>query len=240
MKTNQSNFKVRNVFGITPKKSYQAAGWDFFIPDIKPDKYTKEEIFKYFAKSYKTTEEKIENHFNRFEKVLLSYGKQFLFERHKYNLLHLFLGLDGSIMRSSQNKVLTFLTYYLEETNDIEKIGINLRCNDHILINSGIKVGLEPGTVGIFFNKSGKGTKGLDTRACVVDEDYTGFVHLSLAYTKDNAKDGKIMIGDKITQMVILPVIQYSDCEELSEDEYNNLMDGSERGDGAMGSTDNK
>ena len=29
-----SNFKVFNGFGIKPSKSYTAAGWDFYVPNV--------------------------------------------------------------------------------------------------------------------------------------------------------------------------------------------------------------
>lgn len=48
-----------------------------------------------------------------------------------------------------------------------------------------------------------------DVRACLVDEDYTGFVHLSLSYTKiDVNNDGDIYVGDKLSQMMVLTVDQ--------------------------------
>ena len=92
----------------------------------------------------------------------------------------------------------------------------------------------------MFFNKSGKGNKGFDVRAQVVDEDYTGYVHLSKAYTKDNVMDGIVFCGDKLTQMLILPVIHKDECEELDETAYNEIMEGSQRGDDGFGSTDKK
>ena len=92
----------------------------------------------------------------------------------------------------------------------------------------------------MLFNKSGKGTKGFSVRAQVVDEDYSGYVHLSNAYTKDNKDDGIIYVGDKITQMVVLPIILVNKCNELTIDEYKELMKNSKRGSSAMGSSDVK
>ena len=65
-------------------------------------------------------------------------------------------------------------------------------------------------------------------------------MHLSNAYTKDSEDDGIIYVGDKITQMVILPIILVNKCNELSIEEYNELMKNSKRGSDAMGSSDVK
>ena len=235
--------RIYNGFGIKPVTSYEAAGTDFFVPDIScnNDPQKAQMLTKAFMKSYDKTEGEIKKLFEKLKKALdiRFAAKPEWVNANIWNILHLMLAVDGSIMRLSQNKVETFLDYYLIINENDGRPGINLRCNDHIFINSGIKVALEKGTAGIFFNKSGKGSKGFDVRACVVDEDYTGYVHLSLAYTKDNAKDGKIFVGDKIVQMVVLPVVRVQDVIQLSEDEYDIATSGSKRGDSMKGSTDN-
>lgn len=233
-----STFKIYNGFGITPTKSYAAAGWDFYVPNITDDNKKKTAI-EAFKKSYKKSDKDIDIILQRIEKALSTQNKEGLYKIHDINILHLFLSLDGSIMRTSQNKVDTFVHYYLIwDDNNIP--GINLHCNDHIFINSGIKVALDHNVAGVFLNKSGRGCKGFDTRAQVVDEDYTGYVHLSQAYTKDNTNDGKVFCGDKLTQMLLLPLISKDTCEELDNNTYISIMDGSLRGDDGFGSTDNK
>lgn len=228
-------FRICNGFGIKPTKSYTAAGWDFYVPNITDDK--KDIAIEAFKKSYKKSDRALSLILERIEKALIAQGKEDLYKKHDVNILHLFLSLDGSIMRTSQNKVDTFVHYYLIwDEND--NPGINLHCNDHIFINSGIKVALDTNTVGVFLNKSGRGCKGFDTRAQVVDEDYTGYVHLSQAYTKDNTNDGKVFCGDKLTQMLLLPLIVKNTCEELDTNTYDRTMKGSLRGDDGFGSTD--
>ena len=115
--------------------------------------------------------------------------------------------------------------------------GISMNLNDTLLVNSGLKLNLEPGTAGIFFNKSGKGNQGFDIRACVVDEDYTGYVHLSIAFTKDTPC--VVYCGDKLMQMVILPVIHPA-IKELTKSEYSDVTSDSTRGDKGFGSSDIK
>lgn len=231
-----SNFKVFNGFGIKPSKSYAAAGWDFYVPNVT-DEEIKKVAYDAFKKSYKKTDRELNIILNRLEKELTLIGKENEFKVHNINILHLFLSLDGAIMRTSQNKVDTFVHYYLV-WSDEGIPGIKLHCNDHVFINAGIKVALDTNTAGVFLNKSGRGNKGFDTRAQVVDEDYTGYVHLSQSYTKDNVSDGLIYCGDKLTQMLLLPLIKKDECEELDADTYDKLMEGSQRGDDGFGSTD--
>ena len=107
---------------------------------------------------------------------------------------------------------------------------------DHVKINSGIREALPHSYAGVFLNKSGKGTQGYDVRAQVVDEDYTGLVHLSLSYTKD-MKMGEIYVGEKLVQQLILPIMLIDECEELDQIEYDEIMKDSERGDNGFDST---
>ena len=110
---------------------------------------------------------------------------------------------------------------------------------DYFLFNSGIRVKLEPDTAGIFFNKSGKGNQGFDTRAWVVDEDYSGFVHLSQAFDKETFDGVNLYCGDKLTQMVVLPVVK-TEINEVEESIYNDMMSNSARGSDGFGSSDVK
>ena len=117
--------------------------------------------------------------------------------------------------------------------------GIKLKLNDTLFINSGIKIALPHGYAGVYLNKSGKGNAGFDVRAQVVDEDYSGYVHLSQAYTKDNDKKNVVFCGDKLVQMLIIPVL-HTNPVEISEDDYIKLMENSQRGDDGFGSSDVK
>ena len=134
-----------------------------------------------------------------------------------------------------------FVTYRLvfDAKGDILVPGMVIAEGDYLLFNSGIKVNLPKDTAGIFFNKSGMGNKGYDTRACVVDEDYSGFVHLSVAFTKSVYFGQKLFCGDKIQQMVVLPVVK-TELEEVEEGVYNELMSDSQRGADGFGSSDVK
>ena len=152
-----------------------------------------------------------------------------------------------------------FIIY--DEKNN--KVGIKMQLNDTLFVNSGIKVALDTvlsekvapnpqhavnlfrmlgiGVAGLYVNKSGCGNKGWDVRACLVDEDYAGFVHLSMAYTKDVIEDKQNIVycGDKLTQMMLIPVF-HDEYIESTEDEYNKIMKNSQRGDKGFGSSDIK
>ncbi len=105
-----------------------------------------------------------------------------------------------------------------------------------ILIPSGIKADVLPGTALIAYNKSGVASKkGLDVMACVVDEDYQGEIHISLLNTTNEYVE--IGFGEKATQF-IEEVIQKSTPVEVPESEL--FAEVSERGAGGFGSTGTK
>ena len=233
------DLNIFNDFGITPTTNFTAAGLDFYIPNLD----TQEKVDKWI----KVVSEKLElSYLNElFNKISLftSYNGTELPDTTIWNIVQLYTSLDSSYINydfdNFDDKVSAFVDDYLIFDKNGNP-GMRLQPLDHTLLNSGIKVALPHNTAGIFFNKSGKGTKGFSVRAQVVDEDYSGYVHLSNAYTKDSEDDGIIYVGDKITQMVILPIVLVNKCNELSIEEYNELMKNSKRGSDAMGSSDVK
>ena len=233
------DLNIFNDFGITPTTNFTAAGLDFYIPNLD----TKEKVDKWIKAVSKNFELSYLNElFNKIS-LFTSYNGTELSDTTIWNIVQLYTSLDSSYINYNfdnfDDKVSAFVDNYLVfDKNGIP--GMRLQPLDHTLFNSGIKVALPHNTAGIFFNKSGKGTKGFSVRAQVVDEDYSGYVHLSNAYTKDSEDDGIIYVGDKITQMVILPIILVNQCNELSIEEYKELMKNSNRGSDAMGSSDVK
>lgn len=233
------NLNIFNDFGITPTTNFAAAGLDFYIPNLD----TQEKVDKWInAVSPKFKKEYLTELFNKIS-LFTSRNLRKLSTNTIWNIVQLYVSLDSSCLTQGFEKFEDRVSAFVEEYLVFDKNdnpGMKLRTLDHTLFNSGIKIALEHNTVGIFFNKSGKGTKGFSVRAQVVDEDYSGYVHLSNAYTKENEDDGIIYVGDKITQMVILPVVLINKCNELTIDEYEELMKNSERGSNAMGSSDVK
>lgn len=238
MKFNQ-DLNIFNDFGITPTTNFVAAGLDFYIPNLD----TPEKVDKWInAVSNKFERSFLETLYNKIS-LFTSYNGENYSDSTIWNIAQLYTSLDSGYINTFfdkfDDKVSAFIDEYLVFDKN-GKPGMKLQTLDHTLFNSGIKVALPHNTAGIFFNKSGKGTKGFSVRAQVVDEDYAGYVHLSNAYTKESDEDGIIYVGDKITQMVVLPIILVNKCKELSAEEYNKVMEKSQRGSDAMGSSDEK
>ena len=234
--------KILNVFGIKPATTGVSAGQDFFIPKFRGFNYF-DVVFDAYEKSYGINKNCMKQIIDRIVlQVSAEYGSEYA-ENNELNFLQLYLALDTPIMNQKNmdeldRNVEIFVEDYLV-FDENKTPGICPCINDHVKFNSGIKVALEHNYAAIFFNKSGKGTKGWDIRACVIDEDYSGFVHMSMSYTKANETDGIIYCGDKLVQLIVLPV-EHTEPEEISEEEYNNLMNKSERGDSGFGSSDVK
>lgn len=257
--------KFYNAFGIKPTNSYVSAGSDYYIPNIQ----TKQEIekaYKAFKKSYKKTDDDLNRIIKYFEVIYYDHDEMI---DQIPNLVHLYLALYDAGLENIKNNIseLDAIKYFCNEFVIYDqlhnKVGIKVNLNDTLFINSGIKIALDTvlsdqvapnpsstinalrmlgiGISGLYVNKSGIGNKGWDVRACLVDEDYSGFVHLSMSYTKDLIEDGQnyIYCGDKFVQMMLIPIF-HTQYEEVNENEYNNIMENSERGDNGFGSTDNK
>lgn len=234
-----NKLKIVNDFGIKPTTSYTAAGIDFYIPKLSDLDTNKRALaLKAFKKSFNVSDDDMNKLYDYFSHELTA---RISVEKAPYlieDAIHLFLALDMPNSRRKSTDLETKVSFFCNNRLVYEdgKLGMKLDFGDHVKINSGIKEALPHSYAGIFFNKSGRGTQGLDVRACVVDEDYTGYVHLSLAYTKD-VDMLTIYVGDKITQQVILPIYLVDECEEIDTDAYNEIMYGSQRGDDGFGST---
>lgn len=99
-----------------------------------------------------------------------------------------------------------------------------------VKVGTGIAVQPLPGYVGLIFARSSLGTKGIRPGNCVgvVDSDYTGEVIVPLH--NDSSEPYAIYQGDRIAQMMWIPIpyIHLVEVEELNE---------TERGTGGFGST---
>lgn len=104
-----------------------------------------------------------------------------------------------------------------------------------VLIPSGIKTWMTPGTALIAANKSGVASKkGLIFGAQVVDSDYAGEVHISVINTSNVPV--VIKCGEKLIQFIHTPVL-LTLPEEVDEYKFTTLHDKSQRGTGGFGST---
>lgn len=103
---------------------------------------------------------------------------------------------------------------------------------DRKSIPLGIAMEIPEGYVGILFDKSGLSHKhGLKSYGGIIDSGYRGEIHVGMMNLSD--KDYEFKAGDKIIQILIMPVLQAEviECEELAD---------SDRGDGAFGSSGSK
>lgn len=97
------------------------------------------------------------------------------------------------------------------------------------VIDTGVHVEIYEGLVGLLMSKSGLNVRNGITSEGVIDAGYTGSIVAKLY--NHGEKDVVFEEGDKITQLVILPV--YIPHELTVVDEF----DKTERGDGGFGST---
>ncbi len=106
----------------------------------------------------------------------------------------------------------------------------------NIVIPSGIKVRLPDNHVLIGFNKSGMSVKyGLHVGACVVDENYTGEIHLDIHNT--STQNFTIRPNMKLMQFVLLEQYYYDIKEVSSEQQLYKGFNIEERGEKGFGSS---
>lgn len=99
-----------------------------------------------------------------------------------------------------------------------------------LCINTGIHVQIPEGYVGFLKSKSGLNvTSGITSGEGVIDAGYTGPIVVKLVNNSDDTFFFKT--GQKITQLVVLPILQFEDVELV---EY---LEETERGEHGFGST---
>lgn len=96
------------------------------------------------------------------------------------------------------------------------------------VIDTGVHVELPPGSVGFLKSKSGLNVRHGILGEGVIDAGYIGSIRVKLY--NHSGEEYYIQRGDKITQLVILPVI-LPDLEQVER------LDDTERGYGGFGST---
>lgn len=116
--------------------------------------------------------------------------------------------------------------------------GLDLYCPDgqgqivpakeSAIFDTGVHIELPDGTVGFLKSKSGLNVKHGIVSEGVIDVGYTGSIKVKLY--NHSGYDYKVLPGDKITQLVILPIL--SPIIELVDS-----LSETERGNGGFGST---
>lgn len=236
------DLKILNKFGILPTKNCRAAGYDFFVPNIvDPSEEDTTMILQAFSDSYGKSLEELVALANRLSLQMSACGYEVQAETQQLNVLHLYLSLTSYSLlelEDEDEQIEYFVDNYLTfDSNSVA--GLVLETNDHIKANTGLKMKFEDGYALVFDNKSGRGTKGFDVRAKVVDEDYAGFVHLSFAYTGEHWTNGTFYCGDKMLQGLFLKV-ESPAVVEINDEEFAEAHSASERGGAGFGSSDVK
>lgn len=99
---------------------------------------------------------------------------------------------------------------------------------ESVTVDTGVHVALPCGCAGLLVSKSGLNIRHGITSTGLIDEGYTGSIVVKLA--NNSGEDYRIEAGDRITQLVVIPVV-YESLEQVS------AFNVTERGDNGFGST---
>jgi dUTP pyrophosphatase len=105
-----------------------------------------------------------------------------------------------------------------------------LNPGDEIVIDTGVHIEIPKGYVGFLKSKSGLNVNYGITGEGVIDSGYTGSIRVKLYRSSQLGELGVFEAGDKITQLVILPI---PDVEMVIVDEFHET----ERGNNGFGSS---
>ena len=127
----------------------------------------------------------------------------------------------GAIMPTRAYPTDAGLDIYAREAQIVPAMG-------SAIFNTGVHVELPEGTTGFLKSKSGLNVKHGITSEGVIDVGYTGSIRVKLYNHSDHHYEVKA--GDKISQLVIMPILtpNFELVDELDE---------TERGNGGFGST---
>lgn len=97
-----------------------------------------------------------------------------------------------------------------------------------VAVDTGVHVALPHGCAGLLVSKSGLNVRHGITSTGLIDEEYTGSIVVKLY--NHGSEDYKFEAGDKVTQLVVIPVVR-EPLEQVS------AFNATERGDSGFGST---
>ena len=105
-----------------------------------------------------------------------------------------------------------------------------------VVLETGLKFGVPHGYMLEVKNRSSVASKrSLLVGACVIDSGYAGEVKINLHNVGEQPQ--VIQPGDKIAQIVMVPVVHFRPCLTDAEELYRLPITISDRGDGGFGST---
>lgn len=107
-------------------------------------------------------------------------------------------------------------------------VAVTVPAHGSVVVDTKTHVELPQGCAGLLVSKSGLNVKHGITSTGLIDEGYTGTILVRLYNHSD--EDYEFAAGDKVTQLVVFPVV-YVPLELVDS------IDGGERGNGGFGST---
>ena len=107
-----------------------------------------------------------------------------------------------------------------------EKVAIPARST--VLVSTGISMAIPEGYVGLIWDRSSMGVKGVHRHAGVIDSGYRGHIKVCLHNTSKDTYH--VEYGDRIAQILIQQAANFN-LEEVES------LDHTERGEGGFGST---
>lgn len=107
-------------------------------------------------------------------------------------------------------------------------VAVTVPAYESVTVDTGVHVALPHGCAGLLVSKSGLNVKHGITSTGLIDEGYTGSIVVKLY--NNGGEDYEVKAGDKVTQLVVIPVV----CEPLEQVASFNRT---ERGDNGFGST---
>ena len=132
-------------------------------------------------------------------------------------------------IKLSENGIMPVRAHSTDAGLDLlSPIDVRVPANGSVCISTGVHVELPRNTVGMVKSKSGLNVKHGITSEGVIDVGYTGAIVVKL-YNHSNM-DYRVHRGDKISQLVIMPII-IPDLELVDE------LEETERGANGFGST---
>ena len=114
-----------------------------------------------------------------------------------------------------------------------------LRTNENKILGTGVKFGVPHGYMLQVMNRSSMAAKNnLVVGAHCIDSGYNGEVFIDLHNV--GLVEKIVKPGDKIAQLVLVPVVPFRVLENFNDSLYEDPITISDRGTGALGSTNNK
>lgn len=127
---------------------------------------------------------------------------------------------ENAVMPSRSHEWDAGLDLYSMETRYVSP-------GEHVVFDTGVHVEIPKGYVGLITSKSGLMAKGITSRG-TIDSGYTGSIRAVLF--NHGERGYLVQKGDKITQMVVVPVL-------IEGVELTDTLEETERGAGGFGST---